>query len=85
MKNILNLIEELLYIIYARHSEDMCAKYGRSRMNDAHTICLANFASLPAKIIWPTTFFSKKKANFVRLLHRPLAGRLGSQHMNSHI
>ena len=73
-KNILNLFEELLYIIYARHSEDMCAKYGKSRMNNVHTICLANFASLPAKIVWPTTFFLKKKANFVQLLHQPLAG-----------
>ena len=49
MKNILNLFKELLYIIYDRHNEDMCAKYGRSRMNDVHTICLADFASLPAK------------------------------------
>ena len=65
MKNILDLFEELLYIIYARHSEDMCAKYGRSRMNNVHTICPADFASLAAKIIWPTTFFSEKKANFV--------------------
>ena len=73
MKNILNLFEELLYIIYARHSEDMCAKYGRSRMNDVHTICLADFVSLPTKIIQLTTFFLKKKANFVRLLHQPLA------------
>ena len=73
MKNILNLFEELLYIIYARHSEDMCAKYGRSRMNDVHTICLADFASLPAKIVRPTTFFSKKNVNFVQFLHWPLA------------
>ena len=85
MKNILNLFKELLYIIYARHSEDMCANYGRSRMNDVHTICPADFAGLPAKIIRPTTFLSKKKVNFVQLLHRPSAGQLGSQHMNSHI
>ena len=43
----------------------MCAKYGKSRMNDVHTICPADFAGLPAKIVWPTTFFSKKKVNFV--------------------
>ena len=73
MKNILNLFEELLYIIYARHSEDMCAKYGRSRMNDVHTVFLTNFVSLPAKIVRLTTFFSKKKAIFLRLLHWLLA------------
>ena len=74
MKNILNLFEELLYIIYARHSEDMCSKYGIPRMNDVHTICPADFASLPAKVIWPTTFFLKKKVNFVQLLCQLLAG-----------
>ena len=42
----------------------MCAKYGRSRMNDAHTVCLADFVGLPAKVVWPTAFFSKKKAIF---------------------
>ena len=28
----------------------MCAKYGRSRMNDAHTISPADFVGLPAKM-----------------------------------
>ena len=65
MKNILDLFEELLYIIYDRHSGDMCAKYGRSRMNDVHTICPTDLVSLPAKSVWSTTFFSKKKAIFV--------------------
>ena len=65
MKNILNLFKELLYIIYDRHSEDMCAKYGRSRMNDAHTICLTNFVGLPAKVVRPIAFFLKKKSIFV--------------------
>ena len=65
-KNILNLFKEFLYIINDRHSEVMCAKYGRSRMNDVHT-CLADFVGLPAKVIWPTTFFLKKKLIFVRL------------------
>ena len=46
----------------------MCAKYGRSRMNDACTACPANFVGLPAKVIWPTTFFLKKKVIFVWLL-----------------
>ena len=43
----------------------MCAKYGRSRMNNACTIGLADFVSHPAKVRWSTTFFSKKKAIFV--------------------
>ena len=47
------------------YSEVLIAKYGGSRMNDACTISLADFVSLPAKVIWLTTFFSKKKAIFV--------------------
>ena len=62
MKNILNLIEKFLYTINDRHSEVMCAKYGRSRINDACTVCLADFVSLPAKVVQLTAFFSKKKA-----------------------
>ena len=64
-ENILDPFEELLYIIYDRHSEDVCAKYGRSRMNDACRIGPADSVSHPAKVIWLTTFFSKKKAIFV--------------------
>ena len=82
MKNILNLFEKFLYIINDRHSEVMCAKYGRSRMNDVHTVCPANFVGLPAKVIQLTTFFLKKKAIFVWLLCWPLAGQPGSQLMN---
>ena len=63
-KNILNLFEELLYIIYDRHSEDMCAKYGRSRMNDAHTICPADFASLPAKYRMADSILFEKEIDF---------------------
>ena len=73
-KKYLNLFEEFLYIINDRHSEVMCAKYGRSRMNDAHTVCPANFVCLPAKVIQLTAFFSKKKVIFVWLLCWPLAG-----------
>ena len=65
MKIILNLFEELLYIINDRHSEVMCAKYGRSRMNDACTISPADFAGLPAKVAWLTAFFLKRKSIFV--------------------
>ena len=61
----------------------MCAKYGRSRMNDAHTIGPTNSVGHPAKVVRLTALFSKKKMIFVRLSCRPLAGRLRSQHMNS--
>ena len=74
MENILDPFKELLYIIYDRHIEDMCAKYGRSRMNDACTIGPADPVGCPAKVIWSTTFFSKRKAIFVRLLCWLLAG-----------
>ena len=57
----------------------MCAKYGRSGMNDACTIGLADFVSLPAKVIQLTTFFFKKKAIFVQLLCWPSASQPGSQ------
>ena len=60
----------------------MRAKYGRSRMNNAYTVCLADFVGLPAKVIWPTTFFSKKKVIFVRLLCWLSASQLGGQLMN---
>ena len=60
----------------------MYAKYDRSRVNDVHTVCLANFVSPPAKVVQPTAFFSKKKVIFVWLLCWPLASQPGSQLMN---
>ena len=65
--------------------EILIAKYGGPRMNDACTISPANFVSLPAKIVQLTTFFLKKKAIFVWLLHWLPTGWPGSQHMDSHI
>ena len=73
MRNILNLFKKLLYIINDRHSEVMCAKYSKSRMNDACTVCPANFVGLPAKVVQPTAFFLKKKVIFVWLLCWSLA------------
>ena len=52
-------------LFYASHSKDMCAKYGRSRMSDAHTISPADSVGRPAKGIWSTALFSKKKSIFV--------------------
>ena len=82
MKNILHLFKEFLYIINDRYSEVMCAKYGGSRLNDACTVCLADFVGLPTKVIQLTTFFLKKKSIFVQLLCRPPAGQLGTQLMS---
>ena len=61
----------------------MCAKYGRSRINDVHTISPSDSVSLPVKVVRSTAFFSKKKTIFVRLLSQPLAGRPGTEQMDS--
>ena len=60
----------------------MCAKYDGSMMNNVHTVCPADFVGLPAKVVWPTTFFLKKKVIFVWFLCQPLASRPGSQHVD---
>ena len=56
--------ENLFYIIYASHSKDMCAKYGRSRMNNAHTISLTNSVGHPAKVIQSDSIIFKKEDDF---------------------
>ena len=71
--NILKLIEKFLYIISNRYSEIICAKYDSSIMNDACTVCPADYVGLPAKVVQPTAFFLKKKEIFVQLLCQPLA------------
>ena len=63
----------------------MCAKYGRSRMNDVHTIGPTDSVGRPVKVVRSTALLSKKKMIFVRLLCWPSAGRLRSQHMNSFV
>ena len=50
-------------------------------MNDVLTASLADFVSLPAKVIWLTAFFFKKKVIFVWLLCWPFASQPGSQLM----
>ena len=52
-----NLCIDSLGNIYARDIEDICAKYGRSSMNDAHTISPTDFVGLPVKIVRLTAFF----------------------------
>ena len=48
--NILN-IKKNFFILLMIGILVMCAKYDRSRMNDACTVCPADFVSLPAKVI----------------------------------
>ena len=83
MENILVQNENFFYIIYASHSKNMCTKYGRSRMNDAHTMSTADLVGLPAKVIRPIAFFLNSESIFVRLSHWPSASRLRSQHVNN--
>ena len=71
--NIFKLIKIFIDIIN-KYYMVVGAKYDSSIMNDAHTNYPANIVSLPAKVIWPTAFFFKKKAIFVQLLCRSLAG-----------
>ena len=71
MSNIFNLIENFIDIINNKCSLITGAKYYSSSMNDVHTIYPANIVSLPAKVIWLTSFFLKKKIIFVQLLCQP--------------
>ena len=64
MKNILNLFEKFLYIINDRHSEVICAKYGRSRMNDRHMVCPAYFVGPPCKSCTADHILFKKESDF---------------------
>ena len=74
-----NLIKNFVDIINNKCCLIIGAKYYNSNMNDACTIYLTDIVSYPAKVAWPTAFFSEKKVIFVWLLHWPLAGRLGHQ------
>ena len=73
-KTFLDIINNDQYMI-------SCAKYYSSSMNNACTACPADIVGLPAKVIWPTTFFLKKKMIFIRILGWLLASQLGSQLM----
>ena len=64
MLNIFNLIENFLDIINNKPCLITCAKCYSSSMNDAHTSYPADIVSLPAKVVWLTAFFLKKKTNF---------------------
>ena len=44
-------------------------------MNDACTVCLADIVSLPAKVVWLTTFFFEKENDF-RMAFGSAAGQL---------
>ena len=81
MLNIFNLIENFLNVINNEHYLIAYAKYCSFNVNNVHTIYLADFVGLPAKVVQLTTFFLKKKMIFVQLLCWLSAGRLGSQLM----
>ena len=65
MSNIFNLIENFIDIINNKCCLIMGAKYYNSNMNDACTICLADIVGCPAKVLWLTAFFLKKKTIFI--------------------
>ena len=81
MSNIFNLIEKFVDIINNKYCLHIGAKYYNSSMNDVHTMFLTNIVSHPAKVIWPTAFFSNSKHLFVQLLCWLSAGRLRHQLM----
>ena len=79
MLNNFNLFKNFVDIIINEHYLIICAKYHSSNMNNVHTICPADMVSLPAKVVWPTAFFLKKKMIFVWLLCWPLVGQFEFQ------
>ena len=79
MSNIFNLIENFVDIINNKYSLIMDAKFYNFNTNDAHIKSLYNIVGCPAKVVWPTTFVSEKKAIFVQLLCQPSASQLGHQ------
>ena len=81
MLNNFNLFENFLDIINNEHYLIICAKYHSSNVNNVHTTCPANIVGLPAKVVWLTTFFLKKKMIFVWLLCWLPASQPGSQLM----
>ena len=58
---IFNLIENFLHIINNEHYIITCAKYNSSNMSGVHTICPANKAALPTKVVW---LLFEKEYNF---------------------
>ena len=73
MLNIFKLIKNFIGIINNKYYMVVGEKYDSSIMNDVHTNYLANIVGLPAKVIWLTALFFKKKAIFVWLLCWPSA------------
>ena len=63
--NIFKLIKNFIDIINNKYYMVVGAKYDSSIMNDVHTNYLADIVSLPAKVVWLTAFFLKKKMIFV--------------------
>ena len=81
MSSVFNLIESFVDIINKKYCLIIGAKYYNSSMNNACTVFLTDIVSHPAKVIWPTVFFSNSKHLFAWLLCQPLASQLGHQLM----
>ena len=60
-----NLLENFVDIINNKYGLIIGAKYHSSNVNDVHTLSLYNIVSHPAKVVWPTTFFSNSKCLFL--------------------
>ena len=79
--NIIKLIKNFIDIINNEYHMVVGAKYDSSIMIDAYTNYPTNIVDLPAKIIWLTAFFFKRKVIFYGFLCWPSASQPGSQLM----
>ena len=82
------LVKKLLYIINNGYSEIICAKYDGSRMNDACTVCLADFVSIPASHMANHILFEKESnfcMAFVLAASRPTWESAHEVHLNYNI
>ena len=59
--NIFKLIKIFIDIINNKYYMVVGIKYDSSIVNDVHTNYPADIVSLPAKVVWLTMFFLKKK------------------------
>ena len=65
MSNIINILENFVDIIDNKYGLIIGAKYHSFNINDACTMSPTDIVGHPAKVIWPTTFFSNSKHLFV--------------------
>ena len=65
MSNSFTLLRNFIDIINNRYGLIIGAKYHSFNMNDVHTMSLYDIVSHPAKVVWPTAFFSNSRHLFV--------------------